>query len=154
MIDPDSTSRIPLGGDSLYLSIYKPLSSDDEFQFATSKAAYSVNDAREQLNRITVVPNPYVVTNVFEQPLPPTVRGRGERVIYFTNVPPSSTIHIYSSAGDLIRTLEHEGNIQDGSVQWDVRTEEGLDVAYGVYFYVVQVQGISDKKMGKIAIIK
>jgi hypothetical protein len=154
MIDPDSTSRVPLGGDSLYLSIYKPLSSGDEFQFTTTKAAYSVNNAREQLNRITVVPNPYVVTNVFEQPLPPTVRGRGERIIYFTNVPPSSTIHIYSSAGDLIRTLEHDGNIQDGSVQWDVRTEEGLDVAYGVYFYVVQVEGISDKKMGKIAIIK
>lgn len=153
-VDPDSTSRIPQGGDSLYLSIYKPISSADEFQFTTSKAAYSVNDAREQLNSITVVPNPYVVTNVFEQPLPPTVRGRGERVIYFTNVPPSSTINIYTSAGDLIRTLVHDGNIQDGSVEWDVRTEEGLDVAYGVYFYVVQVEGISDKKMGKIAIIK
>jgi len=39
-------------------------------------------------------------------------------------------------------------------LKMDVRTEEGLDVAYGVYFYVVEVEGLSDKKLGKIAIIK
>ncbi len=150
----DSSSNFPGGGDSLFISTFKPLSSRDEFQFATSKSSYSVNDAREQLNKITVVPNPYVVTNVFEQPLPPTIRGRGERVIYFMNLPPASTIRIFSSAGDLIRTLKHDGNLESGSVTWDVRTEEGLDVAYGVYFYVVEVEGLSDKKMGKIGIIK
>jgi hypothetical protein len=150
----DSSSKIPNGGDSLFLSIFKPFSSNDEFQFTTMKSAYSVNDAREQLDKISVVPNPYVVTNVFEQPLPPTVRGRGQRLIYFTNVPPGSTIHIFSSSGDLIRVLRHDGSLENGSVDWDVRTEEGLDVAYGVYFYVVEVEGLSDKKMGKIAIIK
>jgi hypothetical protein len=154
MIDPDSTANVPKGGDSLFISIVKPFAATDEFQFSTMKSAYSVNDAREQLNKITVVPNPYVVTNVFEQPLPPTVRGRGERVIYFMNLPPASTIRIFSSAGDLIRTLKHDGNLESGTVQWDVRTEEGLDVAYGVYFYVVEVEGLSDKKMGKIGIIK
>jgi hypothetical protein len=95
-----------------------------------------------------------VVTNVFEQPLPPTVRGRGERVIYFTNVPLNSKVHIYTSSGSHVRTLEHGGDFNDGSVVWDVRTKEGLDVAYGVYFYVVEVDGISDKKTGKLAIIK
>lgn len=150
----DSSSNIPRGGDSLFISIYKPLASNDEFNFSTSRSAYSVISAREQMNRITVVPNPYVVTNVFEQPLPPTVRGRGERVIYFQNLPPSSTIRIFSSSGDLIRTLHHDGSLENGSVRWDVRTEEGLDIAFGVYFYVVEVEGISDKKMGKIAIIK
>jgi hypothetical protein len=106
------------------------------------------------LNKIKVVPNPYVVTNVFEQPLPQNVRGRGERIINFTHVPPSSKIHIYSSSGNHVRSLEHDGNLESGTVTWDVRTKEGLDVAYGVYFYVVEVEGISDKKTGKIAIIK
>jgi len=150
----DSSSNIPQGGDSLFISILKPFAGNDEFKFTTMKSAYSVNDAREQLDKVTVVPNPYVVTNIFEQPLPPTVRGRGERVIYFMNLPPASIIRIYSSNGDLIRTLEHDGPLENGSVNWDVRTEEGLDLAYGVYFYVVEVDGISDKKMGKIAIIK
>lgn len=150
----DSLSNIPQGGDTLYVSIYKPLSSKDEFLFSTKRSSYSVNDAREQLNKIKVVPNPYVVTNVFEQPLPTNVRGRGERIINFTHVPPSSKIHIYSSSGNHIRSLEHDGTLESGTVSWDVRTKEGLDVAYGVYFYVVEVEGISDKKTGKIAIIK
>ncbi len=154
MLDQDSTANIPKGGDSLFITIHKPLTAGDEFKFTTSRSDYSVNDAREQLNRIKVVPNPYIVTNVFEQPLPPNVRGRGERVINFINLPPKSTIHIYSSSGNLIRTLYHDANLENGSVTWDVRTKEGLDLAYGVYFYVVDVEGISDKKMGKIAIIK
>ena len=150
----DSSSVIPGDGDSLFIAIYKPLTAEDEFTFTTSRSDYDVNDARDQLNRIKVVPNPYVVTNVFEQPLPPNVRGRGERVINFINLPPKSKIYIFSSSGSLVKTLEHDGNLQNGTVTWDVRTKEGLDVAYGVYFYVVEVDGISDKKTGKIAIIK
>jgi hypothetical protein len=53
-----------------------------------------------------------------------------------------------------VRTLEHNGDLNDGTVAWDVRTKEGLDVAYGVYFYVVEMDGVSDKKTGKLAIIK
>lgn len=150
----DSSSNIPREGDSLFIRIFKPLSAQDEFVFTTSRSSYSVNDARDQLNKIKVVPNPYVVTNVFEQPLPPNVRGRGERIINFINLPPKSKIHIYSSSGNHIRTIEHAGSLESGSVTWDVRTKEGLDVAYGVYFYIVEVEGISDKKTGKIAIIK
>ncbi len=154
IIGIDSSEIVPAGGDTLFLRFTKPISGNDKFTFTTSKAAYNVNNAREQLDKIKAVPNPYVVTNVFEQPLPPTVRGRGERVINFINVPPKSKISIYSSSGNLVRTLEHDGDINNGSVSWDVRTKEGLDVAYGVYFYIVEVDGISDKKTGKLAIIK
>jgi hypothetical protein len=150
----DSSSNVPKGGDSLLISLFKPFSGNDEFVFTTNKPAYSVDDAREKLNQVRAVPNPYVVANLFEQPLPPTVRGRGERIINFINLPPGSKINIYTSSGNLVRTLEHDGNINNGSLSWDVRTKEGLDVAYGVYFYVVEVEGISDKKMGKLAIIK
>lgn len=150
----DSLSNIPLAGDTVYLYTYKPLSGNDEFQFTSNRPGYDPNDARQQLKHVKAVPNPYVVTNVFEQPLPPTIRGRGERIIYFTNVPPKGKIHIYTSSGSHVRSLEHDGDLNDGSVLWDVRTKEGLDVAYGVYFYVVEVDGISDKKTGKLAIIK
>lgn len=150
----DSSSVVPQAGDTLYLFTYKPLSGNDEFQFTSNRPGYNPDDARQQLSRVKAVPNPYVVTNVFEQPLPPTVRGRGERIIYFTNVPPKGRIHIYTSSGSHVRSLEHDGDLNDGSVLWDVRTKEGLDVAYGVYFYVVEVDGISDKKTGKLAIIK
>jgi hypothetical protein len=150
----DSSSNVPGQGDTLFIRITKPLSGKDSFTFNTTKPSYDIDKARKQLELVKAVPNPYVVSNVFEQPLPPTVRGRGERVIYFTNLPPKSRVHIYTSDGSHIRTLEHSGDLNNGSVVWDVRTKEGLDVAYGVYFYVVEIEGISDKKTGKLAIIK
>jgi hypothetical protein len=150
----DSSATIPTAGDSLFLYFYKPISGEDSFTFSTSTASYDIDGAREQLSQVRAVPNPYVVTNVFEQPLPPTVRGRGERIINFINLPPKSTISIYTSSGNLVQTLQHDGDLNNGSVSWDVRTKEGLDVAFGVYFYVVEVEGLSDKKMGKLAIIK
>jgi hypothetical protein len=150
----DSSSRVPGTGDTLFITIIKPITSEDQFTFTTNRSAYSSNLAKDQLDRIRVVPNPYVVTNVFEQPLPQNVRGRGERVINFVNLPVSAKIHIYTSSGNHIRTIEHDGSFEDGSVSWDIRTKEGLDVAYGVYFYIVEVDGISEKKTGKIAIIK
>ncbi len=153
-VGQDSSEIVPAGGDTLFLRFIKPISGDDKFSFTTSKPNYDANLAKEQLDQVKAVPNPYVVTNLFEQPLPTTVRGRGERVINFINVPPKGKISIYTSSGNLVRTLEHDGDINNGSVTWDVRTKEGLDVAYGVYFYVVEVDGISDKKMGKLAIIK
>jgi len=150
----DSSDYVPKGGDSLFISMTKPITSNDLFSFTTEKARVDKGSIASQLNSIKVVPNPYIVSNVFEQPLPPTIRGRGERIINFTHIPSNATIDIYTSSGDHIRTLHQDGNINDGTVSWDVRTKEGLDVAYGVYFYVVQVPGISDKKLGKIAIIK
>ena len=150
----DSSSNVPKGGDSLFIRLYKPFDAGDNFTFSTKRASYDVNNVKDQLDKIKVVPNPYVISDVFEQPLPPQVRGRGERVINFINLPPNSKVHIYTSSGSHIRTLEHNGDLGVGSVSWDVRTKEGLDVAYGVYFYVVEVDGVSDKKMGKLAIIK
>jgi len=150
----DSSSYVYKGGDSLFISMTKPISSNDKFNFTTQKARSDINSVASQMNKIKVVPNPYIVSNVFEQPLPPTVRGRGERIINFTHIPANASIDIYTSSGDHIRTLRQNGNINNGTVTWDVKTKEGLDVAYGVYFYVVQVPGISDKKFGKIAIIK
>jgi hypothetical protein len=150
----DSSEIVPAGGDTLFLRFRKPISGNDRFTFSTSTASYNQDNAREQLDKVKAVPNPYVVTNVFEQPLASTVRGRGERVINFINLPPKSKVHIYTSSGNLVRTLEQDGDLYNGSVSWDVRTKEGLDVAYGVYFYVVEVDGLSNKKMGKLAIIK
>lgn len=150
----DSFTYIPKAGDTLLFSFFRPLSSKDKFNFTSKSARYSQESAKDSLFKVRAVPNPYVVTNVFEQPLPSTIRGRGERIINFINVPPKSKIHIYTSSGSHIQTLEHDGDLNDGTIVWDLRTKEGLDVAFGVYFYVVEVDGISDKKFGKLAIIK
>jgi hypothetical protein len=91
---------------------------------------------------------------MFEKPLPSQERGRGTRVVYFNNLPPKSKIHIFSSNGDHVVTLTHDDTMQSGSTSWDLRSKEGLDVAFGVYLYVVEAEGIGEKKCGKLAIIK
>ncbi|MGE5364543.1 MAG: hypothetical protein ACM3SM_10455 [Bacteroidota bacterium] len=149
-----TNARPPAAGDTLRLSFMKPFSSADKFVYRSKAIRYNQSDAKASMDRIRAVPNPYVVSNMFEKPLPPQVRGRGERVIYFNNLPPKSKIHIYSSNGDHIITLEHDGNYQNGSLSWDLRTKEGLDVSFGVYFYIVEAEGIDMKKTGKLAIIK
>ncbi len=148
------TSNIPQLGDTLTVDFTKPLSSKDEFTFSTSGPTTDQNSLQAQLDKIRAVPNPYIVTDVFEQSNPSTIRGRGQRIIDFTNLPMRCTIKIYTSSGDLVKTLEQNGDINNGSVTWDLRSNEGLDVAFGVYFYVVEVPNSSAKKIGKLAVIK
>ena len=154
VITGDSTSNVPKAGDTLYISFNKPITSKDKFTFTSKSATTDNNKVNNNMDKIKAVPNPYIVTNVFEQPLPPQVRGRGERIVDFINVPSEATIRIFTSSGDLVRTLHQDGNINNGSVKWDLRTDEGLDISYGVYFYIVTAPGTSDKKYGKLAIIK
>lgn len=148
----DSTKTLG-AGDTLKINFLKPITKEDKFTFTSVAATYNAEEAKNNLDKIKAVPNPYIVTNVYESPLPPQIRGRGERVINFINLPPNSKISIFTSSGSLVKTLEHDGSLLNGTVSWDVRTKEGLDVAYGVYFYLVETPE-GGKKTGKLAIIK
>ena len=61
-------------------------------------------------------------------------------------------INVFTARGDHVITLRHTGSIEDGTVSWNLKTKENLDIAYGVYFYVVETP--VGNKAGKIAIIK
>jgi len=143
-------------GDKLILNTTKPFGSGDVFEFVTELPRADISTperAGSSLEAIRVVPNPYVTAAEFELPLPPGITsGRGERRIDFTHLPAASTIRIFTSRGDHVITLTHPGNIEDGTVSWNLKTKENLDVAYGVYFYVVESP--VGNRTGKIAIIK
>ena len=67
-------------------------------------------------------------------------------------MPPDSKISIFTVRGDLIRTL-YQNDLYVGDVYWNLRTEENLDAAYGVYVYVVETT-TGSKKIGKFALLK
>lgn len=151
----DSVTVPPVPGDTFYVSIKKPITSEDKFTFTISPPEFDPSSLNESIKKVRAVPNPYVVTNIFEKPLPGiNTRGRGERVINFINLPPDSKIQIFTASGNHVRTLRNDSNLKSGSVSWDLRTKEGLDIAFGIYFYIVEADGASEKKMGKLAIIK
>jgi len=140
-------------GDFLHISISKPFRDGDQFSISTQRPEIDSSLDNIDLSDIKVVPNPYIATTALESSLPPGVSsGRGERKIEFQNVPNDASIKIYNIRGQHIITLNHDGDIFDGSVSWDLRTKENMDIAFGVYLYVVESDmGI---KKGKIAIIK
>ena len=151
--DDVSNEYTPPGeGDTLRVIFKKPMTSQDRFVFHSNPSTVDNESLKEKMDKIRVVPNPYIVANAYETPLPFGLRGRGERIIYFNHLPADSKISIFDVSGTLIRTLKHDGSLEDGSVIWDLKSREGIDVAYGIYFYVVECDGKS--KTGKIAIIK
>ncbi|MCW9097670.1 MAG: hypothetical protein OQJ93_09800, partial [Ignavibacteriaceae bacterium] len=135
------------------LKTLKPFNEQDSYYFTMTGASLNKDLARDELNKIKVVPNPYVVTHAGEQRLLSSqTSGRGEREVRFTYVPPGSKISIFTVRGELVRTLYSE-NLFVGDVYWNLRSEENIDVAYGIYVYVVDAPNIGTK-IGKLALIK
>jgi hypothetical protein len=132
---------------------FKPFNQNDSFFFTMQGAKIDNELGKEQLDKIKVVPNPYVVTHAGEQRLLSTqTSGRGEREIRFTYVPPGSKISIFTVRGELVRTLYAE-SLYVGDVYWNLRSEENIDVAFGIYVFVVDAPNIGTK-IGKFALIK
>ena len=145
-------TRTPGVGEVFFLSTRKPFSDDDAFTFRTVAATADATRVAQELDDIYVVPNPYVATTVFEPRNPISRTERGERRLYFANVPKECIIRIYTVAGELVDTLEHNSTLDDGKVFWDLRTKDNMNLAYGLYIY--HVDSPEGSFIGKFAVIK
>jgi len=133
-----ATAIPPSQGDEFTIRIYNPFSEKVVYTFSTTAGTYSQTDAGD-LEKIKVVPNPYFATSVFN-----------DRIM-FTHLPNKCDIKIFNVAGDIIRSLYHN----DGSSieYWDLKNDEGLEVAFGLYVYIVKT-GNGEKHIGKFSIIR
>jgi hypothetical protein len=150
---PDSVFDLG-NGDRLDLKTRKAFRQGDAFYFQPDVPEVDEELVKEKLDDIHVYPNPYIVANILEPPLPPgKTSGRGERRIFFSNIPYGSKIHIFTARGSRVRTIHSDESIETSLVTWNLKTKENLDVAPGVYFYVVETPD-NGMKRGKLAIIK
>ncbi|MGE5429852.1 MAG: hypothetical protein ACM3QX_02190 [Syntrophomonadaceae bacterium] len=145
-----STPVLPKAGDVFQLKTSKPFKKGDAYLFETNKAEYSPESAKEQLNDIYVVPNPYVAYGLSENP-GRTTNKRGDRDLQFRNLPPKCTIRIYTLTGELVDTIQKDDMTSTAS--WDLLSKEGMRIAYGVYLFHVDIPGVGEK-IGKFAVIK
>ncbi|RMH78873.1 MAG: hypothetical protein D6681_19675 [Calditrichaeota bacterium] len=151
-VAPPGGGTAPQAGDVFTIRVSRPFRSDDLFEFETHQGPrVDSQAAKSELDRIKVVPNPYIVTNPLE-PRNLLTSGRGERVILFTHLPRKCTIRIYNLRGYLVDIIEHDSDITDGQEKWDLVSREGIDVAFGVYIYHVESE--FGTKIGRFAIIK
>lgn len=151
---PDTIHTQPPGaGDVYYLGTDKPFANGDLFSFTSEAPKIETQKAVSMLDKITVVPNPYVATNVIEPSNAVSRTERGYRRLYFDHLPMQCTIRIYTQAGELVKILDHNSTMDDGKQFWDLLSKDNMEVAYGLYFFHVDAPGIGEK-VGKFVIIK
>ena len=95
------------------------------------------NQIQSNMDKIKVVPNPYVATNIL-----------------FTNLPAQCEIKIFTISGVLVDELIVDNASDNGTAFWDLKSDEDLEVAGGMYIYHVKAKDTNAEKIGKFAIIK
>jgi len=150
--NPEDPIVNPGAGSVFRFTTRKPFNRDDLFEFTVSGWKFDAVRARSDLDRVYVVPDPYVAVNTVEKPAF-NIRGRGERRVDFVNLPKKCTIRIFTISGKLVKQIEHESDKDDGSEPWNLVTKDGLDAAFGTYIFHVEAPGLGEK-IGKFALIR
>ncbi len=123
----------------------------------STKATISKSD----LSKVSVVPNPYLARSDIDQLSGRTPTAR----IYFTGVPEEGILRVYSVSGQFLQELTwtrndllYQGNnAPTGDLPFNLRTREGLDMASGLYLFVLTATGPSGNGLthsGKFVIIR
>ncbi len=144
--------KLPKPNDIYTFATTKPFRTGESFQFKMKGSNIDGNRAKSDLDKVAVVPNPYVGAASWE-PQNLFRTGRGERRIQFINLPAKCTIRIYTVSGNLVKILQQDVDIDNGQLPWDLVSKDGMDISYGIYIYHVDAPGIGEK-IGKFAVVK
>ncbi len=115
---------------------------------------------------VGVYPNPYRINAAWDGATPFT------RKIMFYNLPEKAQIRVYTLAGEIVATLNHDANTyigdtrwyQDFSVNrrllpggehaWDLLSDANQNLTTGLYLYTVQDKASGQIQTGKLVILK
>jgi hypothetical protein len=146
-----SSAAMPATGTTVTIvtASRKPLTYLDAFTFTTTGARVDARAVASELDRVKVVPNPYLISSLYEFEYG-AQRREPIRVLKFNNLPSRCTIHIFTLDGDKVQTIEH--NSDNGTENWNMRGAGGREIAPGVYLYLVKTD--TAEKIGRFAVIK
>jgi len=98
--------------------------------------------------RVVVRPNPYKKRAIWDNPLSGVGGG-----IMFSNLPPGATVTILDVSGQVIQRLSFvSSDGESGSMMWDCHSKDGIDVASGLYIFVVECEG--GRQVGYLSILR
>lgn len=144
-------------------NIYEYLDVDPDFKIGESRyySVTSVDDkgnesgktnliqfskkvgAVEKMGKVYVVPNPFISKSGF---------AGDDGKIGFYGLPAKCTIRIFTYAGQLVETIEHDA-ADSYSTEWFQTSRNGQEIASGVYLYIVTASN-GDLAKGKFVVIK
>lgn len=142
VVGPGATGYVRIRAQQeLRLRFFNPYTSESELAFTIEPAQIGravVAVTGRDLDRVRVIPNPYVVQSSYEQAV-----GQNERRLLFSNVPPQGVINIYTAAGALVQRLTWTPEILNGNgdLFWDMRTRENYEIGPGLYIFTVEATG-------------
>ena len=113
------------------------------------------------VGEVAVVPNPYRGDIAYQNYDPPWEKPTGtrenwmeqDRRIQFINLPASCQIKIYTLAGDLVYTIDHN-NPTKGYEDWNLTSYVGQAVSSGIYLFTCEDNTNKKVQVGKFVIIK
>jgi len=113
-------------------------------QGTLSAANQLVATTKTDLEKVHTVPDPYYVTNAYEQ-------ATEFKVLKFVNLPQQAIIRIYSSSGVLVKVIEHNSASNGSEENWDLRNRNQQVVASGVYFY--HLEAGDARRVGRFTVV-
>lgn len=143
------------------------LNSFESSRVANAVRVFPGTPPTEDLSRkVGVYPNPYRVNAAWDGGTSRT------RKLNFYNLPEQCEIRIYTLAGEIVKTIEHDADTYDGDIRWydnlsaenriiaggehswDILSENGLSLAGGLYLFTVRDRDSGEVQRGKFVIIK
>jgi hypothetical protein len=101
--------------------------------------------------KVWVVPNPFKAHAPWERE--PVPGDAFTRHIDFFGLPNAvARIRIYTLAGDLVQTIDHDGTHGDGQAPWNLISRNGQDIESGVYLFTVEWPG--HHQVGRFVVIR
>lgn len=101
------------------------------------------------LDRLYSFPNPCVGRNRVSIRYEPSHPSRATA--------PKFKVSIYNLAGELIRVLDDPAEVSPlgRTALWDLKNEHGEEVASGLYFYLVELEGeVVERRKGRLTLIR
>jgi hypothetical protein len=148
------SDNLPENGDRYFVTFSRPFFTTDSIMFkVVPEVAVNLNTLSNTLDKIKVVPNPYIATNSMEPAVANKFLNQRRRLM-FTHIPADCNIKIFTVSGVLVDEIIVDNEPSNGIIHWDLLSREGLEVAAGIYVYLVESSLTSDRHMGKFAIVK
>jgi hypothetical protein len=122
-----------------------PLNVENVFEVTMPQADMnSKENIKEQLNSISVFPNPYLGTNNLQQTI-------YDRFVRFINLPRTADIRIFNLGGAFIQKIKKDSN--NDFVDWDLRNKHGVLIASGLYLAYIEIPGVGTKIL-KVVVVQ
>jgi hypothetical protein len=108
-------------------------------------------EARSDPSPVWVVPNPFRASADWDRP--PVRSDPHTHHVAFMGLPRARcTIKVWTVAGDLVTSLDHDGSAGDGQQSWNLITRNGQDVESGIYLFTVDSS--LGREIGRFVVIR